>query len=183
MRSSLAQCEDLMGAAHALVMSRSEDVMGAASALIEMAQVSHAADLDTHEAVSDAARAKLAEAPVPELSPRAARSHTAAPIASQYRVDIDTSLPTHTNIPQDSAPSSRTPAQLDALLKPPPRPAKAPWYVAGLKALSYFQSGSRPKKGLAEELVTKMEKAHEKEGKEGKEWEDEMDEMDEMDFD
>jgi hypothetical protein len=64
--------------------------------------------------------------------------------ADATRADTDTS-------------SGRTPAQLEALLKPPARVSKAPWDAPGLKALSYYQLGSRPKKGLADQLVAEME--------------------------
>lgn len=60
------------------------------------------------------------------------------------------------------SPSSRTAAELDALLKPPVRPAKWPLdATSGHKIrMSYCQLGTVPKKGVAKELIRQMEKKH-----------------------
>jgi hypothetical protein len=62
------------------------------------------------------------------------------------------------------SPSGRTAAELDALLKPPVRPAKWPLDTAsGHKIqMSYNQLGTVPKKGVAKELIRQMEKKHAK---------------------
>ncbi|KAF2829071.1 hypothetical protein CC86DRAFT_275587, partial [Ophiobolus disseminans] len=75
------------------------------------------------------------------------------------------------------SPSGLTAAQLDKLLMPPARPAISEWDADGLSkygvgALSYVHTGTRPKKGFAEQLVAGMEIAYAKDVREREEEQD-----------
>ena len=122
------------------------------------------------KAIEEVSRSTLSETSQLTETPAPAPEHMESPTQA---LRLDTSkgvMPSAGNkfIFTSDSPSGRTGKQLDALLKPPGRPAKFPLDVQSSLAipLSYNQLGTRPKKGLADKLVAEIERLHMKEVKE-----------------